>query len=247
MAPTYLKACINGARRRSEHPAVPVTAAQVAADVAVVARLGVDAVHVHVKDPRTGADTLNAADLAHVLRQARHSAPDLPLGVTTGAWAEPKPSARLAAIEHWTVLPDFASVNWHEHGAEQISTALLDRGVGVEAGLWNIEAAHAWRDSPLREQCVRALLELQDGPGETETLAEADRLLAVCEPLLPQAAIILHGEGSSCWPALRYAFHRGLGSRIGLEDTLVLPNGNPADNNAALVAAAQRVSNTSTN
>lgn len=41
------------------------------------------------------------------------------------------------------MLPDFASVNWHEDGADEVAAALLEIGVGVEAGLWHVDAALA--------------------------------------------------------------------------------------------------------
>jgi uncharacterized protein (DUF849 family) len=57
----------------------------------------------------------------------------------------------------------------------------------------------------------------------------------------PGTEVLLHGEGTSCWPALRHAARRGLATRIGLEDVLELPDGTPAPDNAALVRAATRV------
>jgi uncharacterized protein (DUF849 family) len=48
----------------------------------------------------------------------------------------------------------------------------------------------------------------------------------------------LHGEGPSTWPVLRAAVRRRLDTRIGLEDTLELPDGSPAADNAQLVAEA---------
>lgn len=50
--------------------------------------------------------------------------------------------------------------------------------------------------------------------------------------------MLLHGEGSSTWPALRCAGAWGLATRIGLEDVLTLPDGSSAPDNAALVRAA---------
>jgi uncharacterized protein (DUF849 family) len=49
---------------------------------------------------------------------------------------------------------------------------------------------------------------------------------------------LLHGLDESCWPLLEHAGARGVQTRIGLEDTLLLPDGAVADGNAALVAAA---------
>ena len=51
--------------------------------------------------------------------------------------------------------------------------------------------------------------------------------------------VLLHGEGAGCWPLVELAARRGLATRIGLEDTLVLPDGSPAPGNAALVGAAR--------
>lgn len=74
-----LKACVNGARSRDDHAALPVTSVELARDVAAVAAVGVDAVHLHVKDDM-GADTLDAHALAAALSAVREAAPGLPLG-----------------------------------------------------------------------------------------------------------------------------------------------------------------------
>ena len=233
-----IKACVNGPRGREAHPALPVTAEDLATDVLAVAAAGADAVHLHVKDSR-GADTLDAEPVAEVLNAVRRVAPGMPLGVTTGAWALPNPEDRVAAVRSWTVLPDFASVNWHETGAEQVAAALLERGIGVEAGLWHDKALNAWQVSPLRDDCLRVLLELPDGLDEPGTVQTADRMLAaVHRGPAGLIQVLLHGEGSSCWPALRHAARHGLPTRIGLEDTLQLPEGSTAPDNAALVRAA---------
>ncbi len=239
-----LKACLNGARRPVHHPALPVTASQLAGDAARVVEAGADAVHLHVKDAE-GADTLSDRALADVLSAVRESAPGLPVGVTTGAWAEPDPEDRVAAVRSWTALPDFASVNWHESGAEAVAAALLNRGVGVEAGLWHAAAVDTWLRSPLRDRCFRVLLELPDGP-ERGVAAASDELLALLGiddrgRTGSGVPVLLHGEGDSAWAALRHAARRGLATRIGLEDALVLPDGTPAPDNAALVRAAREL------
>lgn len=231
-----LKACLNGARMPGEHPRLPVTAAALAADAVAVGAAGAAAIHVHVKNP-AGGDTFAARPLAQTLDAIRAAAPGLPVGVTTGAWALPDVTARLANIGAWSVLPDFASVNWHEEGAEQVATALLDRGIGVEAGLWTPSALESWLRSRLRERCLRVLLELPDRDGEvTERLAA--HLFGELHEARIALPVLLHGEGASAWPALRLALRLGLDTRIGLEDTLELPDGTLAPDNAALVAAA---------
>lgn len=240
-----LKACLNGARRPGRHPALPVTPAQLAADAAAVASAGAGAVHLHVKDAH-GADTLDGAALGAVLEAVRTAVPGVPVGATTGAWAAPDPADRLEAVAAWTALPDFASVNWHEPGAEDVAALLLDRGVGVEAGLWHVEAAERWRRWPDRDRCLRVLLELPDGPDEAGTADTGDALLTSVGAgpggrTGGGVPVLLHGAGSSAWPAVRHAGRRGVATRIGLEDTLELPDGSPAPDNAALVRAARAV------
>ncbi|WBB83307.1 MULTISPECIES: 3-keto-5-aminohexanoate cleavage protein [unclassified Micromonospora] len=129
-----LKACLNGTRRRDEHPAVPLTPAELAADAVRCAAAGVAAVHVHPRDD-AGAESLDPAVIAAAVTAIRASRPGLPVGVSTGAWIVPDPAERVAAVRAWTVLPDFASVNAHEPGAAQVAAALHERGVMVEAGL----------------------------------------------------------------------------------------------------------------
>lgn len=239
-----LQACVNGARRRQEHPALPVTPVELARDVAAVAAVGVDAVHLHVKDDQ-GADTLAAHALAAALAVVRQAAPGLLVGVTTGAWALSDSEARVNAVRSWSalqVLPDFASVNWHEDGADKVAAALLEVGVGVEAGLWHVDGAVAWLASPHQHRCLRVLLELPDGLDAAAVDAEAGHLLQLVRQVhrvdAHEMPVLLHGEGTSTWPALLLAGHLGLSTRIGLEDVLVLPDGAAAADNAALVRAA---------
>jgi hypothetical protein len=47
-----------------------------------------------------------------------------------------------------------------------------------------------------------------------------------------------HGVEAATWPVLERACAAGHDIRVGLEDTLVLPGGRRAPDNAALVAAA---------
>jgi len=234
-----LKACLNGARRPGEHPALPVSPAELAAATVRAVAAGADAVHVHPKDGE-GADTLDGARLAGVLKAVRAASPGTPVGVTTGAWAAGSPEERRAAVAAWQLLPDFASVNWHEPGAADLAADLLQRGVGVEAGLWTPPAVEAWNRWPKRNLCVRVLLEVVEDLAAADAVAAAGRLLAALRPV-PSVGVLMHGEGQSAWPVLGEAARLGLDARIGLEDVLVLPDGTDAADNAQLVTAARRV------
>jgi uncharacterized protein (DUF849 family) len=227
-----LKVCLNGGRAPEEHPAVPVTPEAVAADAARCAALGAGAAHVHPRDG-AGRETLDAGAVAATLNALRAAAPALPIGVSTGAWIEPRAAARIAAIRSWTVLPDFASVNAHESGAEEVARALQGRGIGVEAGVWTVDAVRRYRT--WRIPAVRVLIECL-APDVATALADAARMLAELPATGPP--VLLHAEGPAVWPVLREAVRRRLDTRVGLEDTLALPDGSPAAGNAALAAAA---------
>lgn len=217
-----------------------MTAQQLAADSSVVAQAGAGCVHVHVKDA-AGRDTLDGVALAETLRAIRAAVPGLPVGVTTGAWAVPDPRSRPRLLAGWTELPDFASVNWHEDGAEDLAFLLLARGVGVEAGLWQHESVAAWAQSDVRHRCLRAMVELQP-----DAANDADGAVEQAESLVRQAAaatgdiipVLVHGEGPNTWPVLEYARRAGLPTRIGLEDTVHLPDGTAATGNEQLVRMA---------
>jgi uncharacterized protein (DUF849 family) len=52
--------------------------------------------------------------------------------------------------------------------------------------------------------------------------------------------LLLHGTEATVWPMMDEAIARGYDVRIGLEDTLVMPDGRPAKDNVALVTEAVR-------
>ncbi len=224
-----IQACINGSRLRDAHGSLPRSAAELGWDARDCAEAGATSVHVHPREPRR--ESMAPTAVARSVNAIRAAAPDLPIGVTTGAWLVENPRDRVSLIEQWDVLPDFASVNWHEEGASDVSAALLDRGIGLEVGLWTLSAARTWVSSELRSECLRVLVELPS----RATVELADEILDIVGDEFP---ILLHGENESCWPALRHALALGHGIRIGLEDTLELPDGTPAPGNPALVRAA---------
>ncbi|MBJ7338707.1 3-keto-5-aminohexanoate cleavage protein [Mycolicibacterium sp.] len=232
----YVKACINGARTPDQHPNLPVTPEQLAAAAVEAHEAGAQAVHMHPKSP-DGKDSLEPDVVAAAVTAVREAAPGLPLGVTTGFWALPDADARRRAVEGWTVLPDFASLNWHEPGSPELAEVLLGKGLGVEIGLFHLEAAAAWAESPMAEHCMRVMIELQGHEDVAVADAMLERIAAVGSP----APVLLHGLDESCWPLLEHAGVCGVQTRIGMEDTLKLPDGSVTPDNAALVAAAVRL------
>ncbi|GGP46897.1 3-keto-5-aminohexanoate cleavage protein [Saccharothrix coeruleofusca] len=233
-----LQVCSNGARPAGSHPALPITPQQLAADAVAVARLGVTSFHLHPRDI-TGAEVLAGPEVATAVSVVRAAVPRAAIGVTTGAWIEPDPRRRAELVRGWAGLaagkPDFASVNAHEEGWLEVCRALREAGIGVEVGVFHEEAARRLLAAGVPEGTVRLLAEVQPGEG----VAEAERLLALLEPL--GVPVLLHGEDDSAWPVLGHAARLELDTRVGLEDVLTLPDGRPAANNAQLVEQARRI------
>ncbi|HET6733048.1 3-keto-5-aminohexanoate cleavage protein [Mycobacterium sp.] len=229
----YIKACINGARTPDQHPGLPITPQQLAEEAVAAHQAGAKAVHMHPKTA-DGVDSLLPEVVDAAVSAVRQAAPGLPLGVTTGYWALPDADARLRAVDAWSVLPDFASVNWHEPGSEELARLLLSKGLGVEVGIFHAEAAESWAASELAQHCMRVMIELQ-GDGD---IATADDLLSQVMAAGSPAPVLLHGLDESCWLLLEHAGVRGVQTRIGMEDTLRLPDGSTTPDNAALVSAA---------
>lgn len=236
---TLVQACINGARELTQHPRLTADATLAAADAARAVAAGAREIHVHPKGA-AGRDSVAPDHVAEWVRALRAACPGIPIGVTTGAWTQPDVERRIAAIEAWTELPDYASVNWHEAGADEVAVALRRRGVGVEAGIWDGTGFEVWRDSAVRADCLRVLIELPDEAADV-VRTHAEGLIAHVRAEDAEAPILLHGEERSAWPALALAAELGLDTRIGLEDTLVLPDDRAAFDNAALVRAAMGV------
>jgi uncharacterized protein (DUF849 family) len=233
----YLKACINGHRSRADHPEVPLTPDDLARDAKAVVAAGADALHVHPRLPG-GRETIGPRQMAAALAALRSAVPSTPIGVTTDAAIEPDPARRVELVRKWSERPDFASVNWSEPGAPAVVSALVERDIGIEAGLWTVDDADRFVASDVARFCLRVLV----GPREDRSAAALSTAAAIVEVVrslgLP---LIVHGHDRTTWPILRWAVAHGHGIRIGLEDSVELEGGRRARDNAELVDAAVRL------
>jgi uncharacterized protein (DUF849 family) len=234
-----IQVALNGGRSKTEHPRVPITAAETARESAAAVRAGAGGIHVHVR-ARSTEESLAPGDVAEVVAAIRASCPGVPLGVSTGAWIVPDPHERLALVRAWAVLPDFASVNVHEAGAVELIELLVGRGVGVEVGVTSPIAAEALMSTGLAGRCLRVLLEPSedDVPKARETVEAIDSVLDREACGLPR---LLHGQETTAWEMIREAARRGYDTRVGLEDTIALPDGRLAADGAALIHVARRI------
>jgi uncharacterized protein (DUF849 family) len=223
-----IKIAINGGRRGA-----PATVDEIVDDVAACVAAGATHVHVHPRDLE-GAESLLPADVDRVVAAIRARVPEVSLGLTTGAWILPDPAKRIEAIAQWNQLPDFASVNLDEDGCEEVARLLVERGIGVEAGVLDAATTHRFLNTGF--PVVRVLIELQE-----QQIDEALRTTeSIVQALGDHAAPRLqHGHNATTWELFDEAVRRGYDSRIGMEDVITLPDGTSA-NNVQLFEFARR-------
>lgn len=230
-----IKACLNGGRQRDDHPRCPITPAELAADGAAAIAAGAEGLHVHPRD-EDGFESLAPPDVAATVEALREIV-DVPVGITTGAWVIPDPAERLEAVRSWTLLPDFASVNFHEDGAAELAATLLDREVRVEAGVMTPAAAQTLVASGLADRLERILIEPQEHE-LGDAIATVDAIETALADVAPDVPRLLHGHQGTTWELLAEAARRGYEARIGLEDTVRMPDDTRARDNSDMVRAA---------
>jgi uncharacterized protein (DUF849 family) len=234
-----IKACLNGGTSRSQHPSVPQTPGELAAEAVAAVRAGAGAVHLHPRDS-SGAETLDPEAVLAAVAAVRAAVPAAPVGVTTGLWAVGgDPGRRMAQVSRWTgdAAPDFASVNLSEPGADELAEMLGELGIAVEAGVWSAADADRLAASDFGDRVLRILIEPHDEAPETAVAVAAD-VEAALDRHGFTAPRLHHGYGAGTWPVLRAAVLLGRDIRVGLEDTTILANGRPASGNGELVEAA---------
>lgn len=231
-----LKACLNGSRTDDEHPGIPRTSQELAAEGRAAVDAGAEVLHLHPYDEQ-GAETLAAEPCAAALRAVHAACPGIPVSLSTSADIEADPGRRLELISGWTEVPELVTANQGEPGILELCEHLIGRGVGIEAGLLRTEDAHAFVAAGIAGRCARVLIEPLDADP-----AAAVAHAAAMEQVLEDGGITLsqvhHGDDVATWRVMKRAVSRGHGIRVGLEDTTVLPDGSRPAGNADLVRAA---------
>ena len=230
-----LQATLNGLRTKEEHPAVPITGAELRDDASACERAGARCFHIHPRDAQ-GRERLERPVVDQAVAMVRNGT-RWPVGVTSGAWIEPETKRRVREVASWAE-PDFASVNLREEGCLDVIRALLGTAIGVEAGLASAEDAERLVQSDLAPRVLRVLIQPNDLPPD-DALAVASAIHEVLDHAREEVPRLEHGNGDATWLLLEDAVRRGIDTRIGFEDTLLLPDGATAGSNAELVAAAR--------
>ncbi len=242
---TQIKVCLNGGRRRVEHPAVPITTTELAEAAAAAVAAGAEAVHLHPRGG-DGNESLRSGDVAAAVAAVRQACPGVEIGVSTGLWiCNGDVQSREAMVTRWALIPsferpDFASANVSEPGFAELVGLLREAGIAVEAGVWSTADARKLAATESAAGWARILTEIINVPADGAVEA-ADEILQNLDELGVEGPRLLHGEEAACWPLVAHAGRLGVPTRIGLEDTIVGPGGEPVPDNADLVRLARAV------
>jgi len=253
---------------RQQHPGLPVTPSEIAEAALGAAEAGAAAVHIHVRDPHSGAPSMDIALYEQVVEEIRRANPALIINLTTGPGgrfqpsehdpAQPGPRTNLLAperrVEHIArIKPDIATLD--------LNTMVFGREVVINipenlrrmAGV--MKQAGARPEIELFDTGDIVLLHdlIADGTLEAPPLcslvmgikygfAPTIEMLLLARSLLPGGSIWTgFGTGRHAFPLLAQAVLAGGNVRVGLEDAVYLSKGMLAPSNAALVEKGRRI------
>ncbi len=244
--PMLLMAAPNGARRsKADHPALPLTPAELATTAAAVQSAGAAAIHIHVRDHQ-GAHLLDAAAYREAITAIRRAVGQkLIIQVTTEAVGRYTANEQMALVRD--LRPEAVSLALRELIPDQATES-----VAAEFLAWLVRE-HIWPQYILYspEDLARFADLRRRGliPGERPSVlcvlgryssgqrAEPADLLPFLTADLPDDwSLCAFGPRENACVLLAAAL--GGHARVGFENNLWLPDGSQAPDNAALVAAA---------
>lgn len=231
-----IQAALNGNRMGSP---VPKATTSIIESAISCIRKGAGSIHFHTRDAN-GNESLEGKYVDEQVGQLRTIVKGIPIGISTGEWIEPDLTKRLDLIRGWKNLPDFVSINYDEPGFEQMTELISKMGIHIEAGLSSPESAKNFSALIHNGNYIRILIEPREQKLEVAiaTIQHIESHLAECDIELPY---LLHGVDTTCWDLFRMAIRKGYQTRMGLEDTLTLPNGDKARSNMELIEHARQI------
>lgn len=248
-----------------KNPAVPVSPEAIARSALEAAAAGAAVVHIHVRDPETGAPSMELAHYRAVVEGVREKNPDVILNLTTGAGGrfvpgDPDPAVagpgttfvgpevrtrHVEALRPEICTLDIATMNFGEHlflntpaHLRAMAARIREAGAKPEIEVFDLGQIELARHLLAEGHLARPpLFQLCLGiPWGAPATAEA---LVAMRARLPEDAVwSAFGIGASEFPMLAMAAGMGGNVRVGLEDNLYLARGTLAPSNAALVEKA---------
>ncbi|MBM3510740.1 MAG: 3-keto-5-aminohexanoate cleavage protein [Alphaproteobacteria bacterium] len=244
LSPALIAVAPNGARRtKADHPALPMTAAEIGRTAAACAEAGAAMIHLHVRDDG-GQHSLDPALYRAAMTAVRREAgPDLVIQATTEAVGRYDRHQQMAMVR--TLKPECVSIALREVMPDEASlkegvpflAELKRERIGVQYILYSAQEAGAFRILTRRGLVPDErpfVLFVLGRYAKDQTSAPTDLLpfLAAWENQGPFAVCAFGPkEGACALTALALDGH----ARVGFENNLALADGRIAPDNAALV------------
>jgi uncharacterized protein (DUF849 family) len=251
-----------------KNPALPVTPEQIADSGIAAAKAGAAIIHIHVRDPKTGAPSMALEYYREVVDRIRSSSVDAIINLTTGAGARFVPGAgdpKVAdprstfttpaeRVRHVIALKpeicsldlgsmnmgNFVFINAVPH-VEEMAIAIRDAGVKPELEVF--DPSHILLAQKLIKSghvISPSLAQICLGVGGGAP-ATPETMIYMRNLLPPDCTWFTFGVGQHQFPMVAQALLLGGHVRVGMEDNLYLARGQLAPSNAALVEKAVRI------
>ena len=266
---TFITCAVTGNLTKPEQtPHLPITPEHIANECLGAVAEGAAAVHIHVRDPKTGRPSMDVALYREVVERVRAKDPTVIINLTTGPGGRFVPSADdpkvyaagttllppLERVKHVVELrPDVCSLDLNTMNSgpdvvintpanvRKMAKAMTDAGVLPELEVFDSGDIHLARDL-LSDGTLKGPGLFTIVMGVKYGFASHPETLFYAKQLLPQGAIwSAFGIGRAEYPMLAQAWLLGGNVRVGLEDNIYLSKGVLAKSNAELVAKARRV------
>jgi len=266
---TILTCAVTGNLTKPEQtPHLPITPSQISEACLEAAEAGAAAVHIHVRDPKTGTPSMDIDLYGQVVETLRRHRPELIVNLTTGPGGRFVPSEndpRVAApgsslmapelrVKHIAALkPDVCSLDLNTMNSGDQVVMNTPKNVRRMAKVIREAGAVPELECFDTGDLVLAQALIADGTlqgpglytfvlGVRYAMPYSPAAIALARTLIaPDAQWSAFAVGRHAFQAVAQTFLLGGNVRIGLEDTIYIDKGRLARSNAELVTKARRI------
>jgi uncharacterized protein (DUF849 family) len=266
---TFITCAVTGNLTKPEQtPHLPITTQHIADECLAAVAEGAAAVHIHVRDPKTGRPSMDVALYRDVMERIRAKDATVIINLTTGPGGRFVPSPDdpkvfapgttllppLERVRHVVELkPDVCSLDLNTMNSgpdvvmntpanvRKMAKAMTDAGVLPELEVFDSGDIHLARDL-LADGTLKGPGLFTIVMGVKYGFASTPETLFYAKQILPAGALwSAFGIGRAEYPMLAQTWLLGGNVRVGLEDNIYLSKGVLAKSNAELVAKARRM------
>lgn len=251
-----------------QHPNLPVTPRQIAQAALEAEQAGAAAVHIHVRDPKTGKPSMELHLYQEVVERIRAASKKLIINLTTGPGGRFVPSKEDPAVaapgttlmhpeprvEHIKVLqPDICSLDLNTmfsgnsvvintpDSVKRMAAIIREAGVKPEIEIFDSGDLHLARDL-MSNGILQGPMLFSFVLGVKYGFNASAETMMYAKHLLPAGSqFTAFGIGRAEFPMVAQSYLLGGHVRVGFEDNLYLARGVLAENNAQLVARAKNI------